>query len=382
MNLCLLADTYPPDVGGLAISARRLACGLTRAGHNVHVCIRDVSLPPGRVLRNDGSDTEPIVHRLGPHKHPRDTLTDWSELAMQIGRRERIDLYHGFFLAYAGFLAAYCGRLLGVPSVISARGNDLDRLIFDAARAPFVLQALRLASAVTAVSRELVSKVTALVPETTAYHVPNAVDADQFRPIQPDPGAIEQTSPPWQVGPGSALGFVGEARVKKGLAVLLTAFAQVAAIRPAHLVLVGGAREKERSMVDLFRRQHPQLSLQTTPYLDFHDMPVVYNALELVLLPSLRDGLPNALLEAMACARPVIATPVGGIRDLLRDGVNGFLVPPADATALAQRILTLLETPDVRKAAGASARETILQAYTPDHELQANLHIYRTLGVL
>jgi len=332
--------------------------------------------------RLDGSSTEPTVHRIGPHKHTRDTLTDWSELATQIGRQEGVDLYHGFFLAYAGFLAAYCGRLLGVPSVISARGNDLDRLIFDAARAPFVLQALRLASAVTAVSHELVRKVTALVPETTAYYVPNAVDADQFRPIQPDPGAVEQISPPWQAGTGPALGFVGEARVKKGLAVLLNAFAQVAAVRPAHMVLVGGTREKERSMVDLFRRQHPQLSLQTTPYLDHHDMPAVYNALEMVLLPSLRDGLPNALLEAMACGRPVIATPVGGIRDLLRDGLNGFLVPPADATALAQRILALLENPAARKAAGAAARETILQAYTPDHELQANLHIYRTLGVL
>jgi glycosyltransferase involved in cell wall biosynthesis len=361
---------------------RRLALGLACAGHSVHVCARDASLPPGRVQRHDGSDTEPVVHRIGPHKHPRDTLTDWSELAMQIGHQEGIDLYHGFFLAYAGFLAAYCGRLLGVPSVVSARGNDLDRLIFDAARAPFALEALRLAGAVTAVSRELAAKATALVPEATVYHVPNGVDADHFRPLRPDSDAIEPPSPPWEPGPGPALGFVGEARVKKGLAVLLNAFAQVAAVRPAHLVLVGGVREKDRPMVELFRRQHPHLSLQTTPYLGYQDMPAVYNALDVVLLPAFRDGLPNALLEAMACARPVVATPVGGIRDVLRDGVNGFLVPPADAEALAQRTLTLLDDPSARKAVGTAARETILQTYTPDHELQANLHIYRSLGVL
>ncbi len=374
MRICLLADTYPPDVGGLAVSVRRLALGLTGAGHTVHVCVRDTSLPPGRVQRDDGNDSDSIVHRLGPHKHPRDTLTDWSELAIRLGRREGIDLYHGFFLAYAGFVAAYAARLLGVPSVVSARGNDLDRLIFDAARAPFTFEALRLSSAVTAVSRELAAKARALVPQASVHHVPNGVDAAYFCPGPPVPH--------WEPGPGTALGFVGEARVKKGLTVLLNAFAQVADARPAHLVLVGGARDKDSPILDLFRRQRPDLSLRVVSYLDHEQLPGVYNALDLLLLPSFRDGLPNALLEAMACARPVLATPVGGIADVVRDGVNGFLVPPSDAGALAQRTLSLLDAPATLQAAGSAARETVLQTYTPRHELEANLAVYRALGVL
>lgn len=373
MRICLLSDTYPTQPGGLAISAQRLASGLARAGATVHVCVRDAGLPPGRVERGDPGAGAPSVHRLGPHKHPRDTLTAWSELALRIGREQGVELYHGFFLAYAGFLAAYCARLLGVPSVVSARGNDLDRLIFDAARAPFALEALRLASAVTAVSHELAAKATALVPQACVSHVPNGVDASLFCPGAP--------APCWTPGPGPALGFVGEARVKKGLAVLLEAFARVAAARPAHLVLVGGAREQDRPMIDLFRRQHPDLSLQVVAQLAHPALPGVYNTLDLLLLPSFRDGLPNALLEAMACARPVVATPVGGIPDVIRDGVEGFLVPPGDAGALADRVLASLDDPATCQAVGAAARERVLAAYTLRHELEANLAVYRELGV-
>jgi hypothetical protein len=68
---------------------------------------------------------------------------------------------------------------------------------------------------------------------------------------------------------------VGEARVKKGLAVLLNALAQIAAERPAQLVLVGGVRAKDRPILDLFRRQHPDLSIQVTPYLDPEQLPWV-----------------------------------------------------------------------------------------------------------
>ena len=253
LKVCLLSDTYPPDVGGVANSARRLARGLVRAGHCVHVCVRDRSLPPGRVTQSDGSDERaPVVHRIGPHKHPRDTLTAWSELTIQLSRQQGIDLYHGFFLAYAGFLAAYSARLTGVPSVVSARGNDLDRLLFDAARAPFVLEALRMADAVTAVSRALVAKASALVPQAQIYHVPNGVDADLFRPGITMP---RMPAPHWETSPGATLGFVGEARVKKGLAVLLNALVRVTAECPAQLVLVGGVREKDRPILDLFQRQ-------------------------------------------------------------------------------------------------------------------------------
>jgi glycosyltransferase involved in cell wall biosynthesis len=95
--------------------------------------------------------------------------------------------------------------------------------------------------------------------------------------------------------------------------------------------------------------------------------------------PSLRDGMPNAVLEAMACGKTVIATPVGGVTDVIEDGVNGLLVNVNDADGLAMKIAEALSGPEKRESIGRSARETILRQYTLEKELQANLDVYQTL---
>jgi glycosyltransferase involved in cell wall biosynthesis len=97
--------------------------------------------------------------------------------------------------------------------------------------------------------------------------------------------------------------------------------------------------------------------------------------------PSLRDGMPNALLEAMACGKAVIATPVGGMVDVLEDGVNGLAVPINDAEALFRAIETLVTDEPLRKKLGHSAHQTIVEKYTPEKELEANLGVYRKLGI-
>lgn len=97
--------------------------------------------------------------------------------------------------------------------------------------------------------------------------------------------------------------------------------------------------------------------------------------------PSLRDGMPNALLEAMACEIPVIVTPVGGVLDVLEDGKNGLLVNVKDENSLAERILGLLDNNEKRRALGKSARESILNRFTLQKELEANLNVYRTIGL-
>jgi glycosyltransferase involved in cell wall biosynthesis len=372
-KVCFLSDTYPPDVGGLAISTERNARLLVQAGHEVHICVLSASLPPGEVQKTAGNGVE--VHRLGPQKKMHDTLTDWFELVTGLGRKLSFDLLHGFFAAYAGYLAAYAARYLGAQSVVSVRGNDLDRLVFDPARAPFILYALKHADAVTAVTRDLRRKVLALVNRQGVYHVPNSVDAELFHPRPPNIALRDKLG----LDQGYVLGFVGEARAKKGLSLLLKAFAKVATKVDAHLLLIGGLRPKDEEVYQLFRRRNSQLSLHLVPYIPQSELVDYYNLMDLVLMPSLRDGLPNALLEAMACERTVVASDVGGISDVIEDGQNGFLVPPRDKQALADRTLSTLADANQRGVLGQAARETILRDYTPQHELNNNLRIYHQL---
>lgn len=372
-RVCLLSDTYPPDVGGLAISTERNARLLAQAGHEVHVCVPSASLPPGEVQETLESGV--VVHRLGSQPQMHDTLTDWFELVTGLGRQFSFELLHGFFAAYAGYLAVYAARYLGARSVLSVRGNDLDRLIFDPDRAPFILYALEKADAVTAVTRDLKRKVLALVNRQGVYHVPNSVDIGLFHPGPPNTALRDKLG----LNQGYVLGFVGEVRAKKGLVLLLKAFAEVAAKVDAHLLLIGRFRPRDEEVYQLFRRRHPQLSLQFVPYVPQAELVDYYNLMDLVLIPSLRDGLPNVLLEAMACQRTVVASHVGGISDVIEDARNGFLVPPRDRQALVDRILVALADADQRRELGRAARETILRHYTPQHELNNNLRIYRHL---
>jgi len=99
------------------------------------------------------------------------------------------------------------------------------------------------------------------------------------------------------------------------------------------------------------------------------------------LHPSLHDGMPNALLEAMACGRPVVATPVGGILDVIKDGENGILIPVNDGDALANAIHEVLSNAELRNRLGKKARQTIINGFSLQRELHGNLDVYRKLGL-
>ena len=139
MKIALLSEKYTPDIGGLAISAERLARLLASAGHTVRV----YAPAPSTVLRA-GSDLHASeartfhsngvsITRFGARKRVDDTLVDWFELLVQEHERGAFDVLHGYFLAQAGFVATYAGTYLSVPSVVSIRGNDLERAAFEVA---------------------------------------------------------------------------------------------------------------------------------------------------------------------------------------------------------------------------------------------------------
>jgi glycosyltransferase involved in cell wall biosynthesis len=96
--------------------------------------------------------------------------------------------------------------------------------------------------------------------------------------------------------------------------------------------------------------------------------------------PSLRDGLPNALLEAMACEKAIIGTPVGGILDALTDGENGRFVRTNNPDELTGLISELFRNETLRKKLGSTARQTVIDRFTSQAELEGNLALYRCIG--
>ena len=110
------------------------------------------------------------------------------------------------------------------------------------------------------------------------------------------------------------------------------------------------------------------------------DTPAFLRQLQIFVLCSLSEGLPHALLEAMAAGRAVVATRVGGNRELIQDGVNGLLVPPGDSRALAAAIRTLATDPSLAVRLGAAARRSVADRYSLSAMTQRFTEFYRSLS--
>lgn len=412
MKIALLTEKYTPDIGGLAISSERLARLLTSAGCKVRVFSPTGGLPPSeqRTLPSSGA----IVTRFGAHKRADDTLVNWFDLIVEEHAREPFDVLHAYFLTQAGFIATLAGRYLNIPSVVSIRGNDVDRAAFDPTRFSHTMFALQHANVVTANASESIRKAKAFIDREIIL-IPNGVDTNHFKPIERNDALAEslglqpnvilpkkhrddvskaknlrpvaQTSsvspkghPQDDIPP--VIGFVGEMREKKGLTTLLSAYAQMHKRRLTALLIVGEIRHGEDSQTfEEIRVSIPESNIIVTGYISPNDLPAYYSLIDIFVHPSLHDGMPNAILEAMACEKCVIATPVGGTKELIENGKNGMLVNVNDANALAEKILELLDDREKRESLGKNAREFVISEFKPEKELKANLEIYRKFGL-
>ena len=109
------------------------------------------------------------------------------------------------------------------------------------------------------------------------------------------------------------------------------------------------------------------------------DVAPFYAAFDALVLPSANEGTPVSAIEALASGRPVVATRVGGVPDVVRDGIDGFLVDPGDVDALADRLADLASDPDLARRMGETGRSRVLSRYSVDRLIDDVDRFYRTL---
>ena len=373
-SLLLISERFAPDLGGVARSATRTALALRRSGIDVHVLAWTRTLQPGELcstMFGDEPDGKVNLHRLG-------LFANW-DLSMQhslnvlewLHSRYQFQGVWGHYIYPAGFMAVLFAETVGLPSTVSARGNDIDRLMFppgDFARLTWTLDR---STVVSAVSQDLVSKIDLLLGRSTgAVVLGNVVDAAIFRPVSDSAAALRTK---FGIADDEAvLGFCGELRHKKGMPFLLQSLAEVHAVRPARLLVIGDVRPREQSTISSFLLDHVGLSDQITVTGHVDDPVQVAGCLQLcdvVLQQSVWDGLPNAILEAMACERIVIASDAGGIPEVISHRETGFVVPRSQLHRLGEAILEVLALPThVRAEIGQRARCSITEQFHPGVE--------------
>lgn len=344
LNVLFVCQTYPPEAGGLARAGARISRAVEPHCRSMQRLVLDPQLAPAQ------SVSEPGLTRLGPLPDKDETL----QLVEQaVAHYPGLDLVHAF---YGGGLAAAAvagARRAGLASLISLRGNDLDRGLYRSPWLPWLIQS---ATAISCVSREQVHKLDRWFGRRDCHYIPNSVDPNLFYP--------EETESPEK----PMVLFSGEMRWKKGLPLVLELADQVEG--RFEIVLAGGARGPEKRIL---RQQAPQVRLLDYTQ-DPDELRRLYNQAALVWLPAFWEGMPNAVLEAMACARPVLAHKVGGVAELL-DEERGWPLSLHDTHLQLDRVLEILKNPGQR---GLQARQYVLEHHRPEQETAAYLELYQT----
>jgi glycosyltransferase involved in cell wall biosynthesis len=286
--------------------------------------LRGRSLPPRREIFDGRPLEHPRTLYVPGLPSASAALYAASLLPSLLARRTRFDVLLAAWAYPDGAAAIALGRLLGVPVVVKAHGSDLNVV----AKMPGPRAQLRVllprAARVVAVSRALADEAVALgVDHGRVRVVGNGVDGDLFFPR--DRAACRR-----ELGLSSErrVVYVGRLQREKGLFELVDAVAEQSSLR---LSLVGDGPARQ----DLAARA-AQLGGRVTleGAQPLARVPVWMGAADVVTLPSWNEGTPNVLLEAIACGRPVVATRVGGIPDVVSTTSLGELVPPRDAKSL------------------------------------------------
>jgi glycosyltransferase involved in cell wall biosynthesis len=222
---------------------------------------------------------------------------------------------------------------------------------------------------------EVAPEVRSLTRKARLISVPNGIDVTRFRP--PEDG---EQAPSWHPGK-PVVAILGHLSEVKGYPTFLRAAAQiVAAGGDCAFVAIGKelAGDGYRAVLD---RMIADLGLtDRVTFLGFRsDAETVLRAVDVVVMPSQSEGLPLALLEAMACGRPIVATPVGGIPEAIADRVNGLLVPQNDAGAIAQAVLSVLRDRSLAVRLGQQARADAVSRYSVNRALSAIESTYEAL---
>jgi glycosyltransferase involved in cell wall biosynthesis len=203
--------------------------------------------------------------------------------------------------------------------------------------------------------------------------VPTGIDLERFRPGEAAAARAQLGLAP----DGALVGIVATLRSWKGHRYLLEAFAGLAD-RGARLVVVGDGPQRE-ALEALARELGIAGRVRFAGNQD--DVAPWLRALDLFCLPSYaNEGVPQALMQAMACGVPVISTPVGSIAEIVQDGETGRLVPPQDAAALRAAIESLLANPLLRRRLGARAREAALQRFGEDRMVDRMIDIFTVVA--
>lgn len=374
-RICITTLEYPPDIGGVGTSVYRIAHMLKLSGYEVHVAVfhskhRKETDSCTRTGYRTTNDEGIFVHRIRSAVRSetlavQDYLSEVYAQVRSLHLHYQFDAFHAFFLNETGFLTTLLAREYGIPVINSIRGNDLHKHVFNPKQHGQIAWTLEHSDWVTCVSRDLQRRANVLAPslerKSAAFWnsiVPIAFDT---MPVPPMIQTLRQ-----QPDTGLLVGSLGRFRDKKGIDFLIDACASVQDDIKVTLLLIGDFVEKEKDYWnDLVQHSPFKDRIHITGMMPREEALPFLPHLDVFAIPSIHDGCPNAMLEAMMAGCPVIGTNVDAIGEILTHEEDALVVPPSSAKEIARAIRKLAQSRQLRESLGQHAQTKVMHALSP-----------------
>jgi sugar transferase (PEP-CTERM/EpsH1 system associated) len=366
---------YRLDFGGLETLLVECVNNLPadRYRHAV-VCLTDYTVFAKKIR-------DPNVALYALHKPPGLGLSTHLKL-WRLLRKLKPAVLHTYNLAAAEY--AFTAALAGVPVRIHAehgrdaadpegrnpRHNLLRRLLV-----PFIDRYIPVSADLARWLEKIVG-----IPAAKVQLIHNGVNTDKFHPDEGRDGTTRPPSPIPFSDDCFVIGTVGRIQDIKNHAGLVDAFLLLQQLVPEpsrlRLAIIG-----DGPLLPLLKQKVSDAGLNQCVWLPGarSDIADIMRGFDLFVLPSLAEGTPVTVLEAMACGLPVVASRVGGLPEVVEENVSGLLVPPADANALAEALLSFHADPELAKQAGLAGRHRIERQYSVQAMLDDYAKLYDAL---
>jgi N-acetyl-alpha-D-glucosaminyl L-malate synthase BshA len=360
-----------PTLGGSGVVATELAMALAAAGDEVHVI--SYAMPSRlRLIDPRLSFHEVVVPHYPLFEYPPYSLALATKM-VEVATYQQLDLVHVHY-AVPNAVSAVLARDIvgdgGFKVVTTLHGTDITLVGNDPNYLATTRYGIERSDAVTAVSESLRRQTEEkLGIERRIEVIPNFIEPDRYDKARRGPGARR-----WARGDEAILVHVSNFRPVKRVLDVVKVFERVARSVDVRLLLAGDG--PDRAQIEQYCREQGTcdriIFIGSTASIE----DVLVGA-DLFLLPSETESFGLAALEAMSCKVPVIATNVGGLPEVVEDGVTGFLCAVGDVDAMAAAALELLKDPERRRRFGEEARRQAVDRFSEDAVVERYRELYR-----
>lgn len=394
MNICFFARGLPSDIdgiiGGMEVHTQELIKGLIRRGHKVTlICLIAPGHPNGSMEFREClrifyvGETQWVTKKF---------FREAANLFKKLNEEERFDLVDSEEIGYGFSFAQYFSG--DIPFIVTVHEVFMRKIRDEASRSfknliksgnNYFKYRIRFHRRYRMILNRAVKIIAVGVQQSCDLKreyeisdnkikiVSNGIDTDQFRP-----DSAEDLKAKLKLSGEKIVVAPGRIDKYKGFDVLISAFHLVLKKwKDAKLIIVGNGpfQMDLEKMANSLGIEDRVLFTGRIPY---EDMPKYYNIAEVIAFPTLRtECFPLVALEAMSCGKPIVASRIGGLMEIIKDGIDGILAEPGDISDLEKKLLMLFDNDNLRAELGERARNKIIKRFSLERMVDETIDVYQ-----